>query len=335
MTFSKSRSRVLAAWMSASLGVVTARPALAQSSTDAASAQAMFDQARQLMAAGNYGAACPKLEESQRLDPGSGTLLNLGDCYEHDGKLATAWSKFLEAASAAHVSGNAEREATARSRAAALAPKLSKIVIEVPSANTVKGLEVKRDGIGVGAAQWGSAMPADDGPHTVTATAPGRKAWETTVTVARGQGLLNVPIPALEIDPDASKTAASGGSGSGSPARDSSSGLGTQKTVALVAGGIGVVGIGVGTVFGLQSKSKHDEAATHCSGSECADQTGVDLKNDARSAGDLATVGFVIGAAGLVGGAVLWFTAGSGSSEGAASTRVGLGPGRITVWQAW
>ncbi|MEO8874495.1 MAG: hypothetical protein ABI461_02820, partial [Polyangiaceae bacterium] len=49
---------------------------------DTAAAQALFSDARKLMNDGKYADACPKLEESENLDPGMGTMYNLGDCYE-------------------------------------------------------------------------------------------------------------------------------------------------------------------------------------------------------------------------------------------------------------
>src|SRR6266542_5267230 len=123
---------------------------------DSASAQGLFDQAKKLMTQGKYSEACPKLEESQRLDPGSGTLLNMGDCYEHEGKIATAWARFLEAAAAAKAAGNVERERVSRERAAALSSKVAHLLINVAAANGPAGVEVKRDGAAVGRAQWGT-----------------------------------------------------------------------------------------------------------------------------------------------------------------------------------
>src|SRR5688572_1853214 len=64
---------------------------------NSAAAQALYDEARRLVAQRNYDAACPKFKESYELEPGGGTLLNLADCYELQGKRALAWSTFKEA----------------------------------------------------------------------------------------------------------------------------------------------------------------------------------------------------------------------------------------------
>jgi hypothetical protein len=46
-----------------------------------ARAAALFtEEGRQLMAAGDYAAACPKLAESQSLEPAADTALDLGIC---------------------------------------------------------------------------------------------------------------------------------------------------------------------------------------------------------------------------------------------------------------
>jgi tetratricopeptide (TPR) repeat protein len=137
--------------------------AYAQSAADSATAQALFDHAKKLMSDGKYAEACPALEESERVQARSGTLLNLADCYEHAGRLASAWSSFLEAATLAKSTGQADREHAARERAAALAPKLSNLVVNAPSAASTPGIEITRDGERVGMAQLGFALPAASG----------------------------------------------------------------------------------------------------------------------------------------------------------------------------
>src|SRR5882724_6129625 len=64
---------------------------------NAVAAQALYDDARQLVATGNFEQACPKFKASYELDPGGGTLLNLADCYEHQGKTAQAYATYKDA----------------------------------------------------------------------------------------------------------------------------------------------------------------------------------------------------------------------------------------------
>lgn len=162
---------------------------------DAATAQALFDQGVKLMGEKKFSEACPKFAESQRLDPGLGTQMNLAYCYEMMGRTASAWSLYLEVAGQAKSSGQPEREKKARDAAKALEPKLSKLTIEVES--PPEGLEVKRDGQLVGQATWGTPIPVDPGEIKITAMAPNRKLWETAVTVEK-PGNTTVSVPELE-----------------------------------------------------------------------------------------------------------------------------------------
>jgi len=162
---------------------------------DTAAAQALFDQGKKLMKEKKYAEACPKFEESQRLDPGLGTQQNIAFCYESLGKTATAWSLYLDLASQAKAAGQAERETKARDAAKALESKLSKVTIQVPT--PAAGIEVKRNNDVVGQASWGTPIPVDPGEVKITAVAPSRKMWSKTITVDK-PGETTVTVPELE-----------------------------------------------------------------------------------------------------------------------------------------
>jgi hypothetical protein len=310
------------------------RSAYAQKANSAA-AQALFESARDLMKKGKYAEAVPKLEESQRLDPGSGTLLNLGICYEHQGLTASAWTTYLEAVASARADGKADRAKSAQQHADALSPRLARLTIR-PPADPVAGLEVRRDGTLVGAGQLGSPIPADPGNHVVAATAPGRKAWQTTVVLREGASeTLLIPVLAMAASSTAAKPAdvskhpetAAPVAATPENAVPDDPGR-SQRVVALVVGGVGVAGLAVGTVFGLRSKSLHDDAQATCTGAACTDDNGVNLMNEARAAGNVSTVAFLVGAAGVAVGATLWFTAPRG-------VQVGVGYGTMQIAGSW
>jgi len=159
--------------------------AAAGSDADRLLAQSLFDQAKQLMDAGRYGEACPKLAESQRLDPAGGTLLNLALCHEEEGRLATAWADFKEALGAARRAGRPDREQAARAHIAALEPRLARLTLEVRHPDP--GLVVKIDGALVGGAAWNTATPVDPGWHEVIAAAPEKKPCSQRVEIQARQ----------------------------------------------------------------------------------------------------------------------------------------------------
>lgn len=296
----------------------------AQSATDPAAAEALFKQARQLMAAGNYAEACPKLAESQRLDPGTGTLLNLATCYEKNGQIASAWATYKSAATAAQNANELDRARLARSRAAALEAKLPTLTIVVPAAADVPDLTVTRDGEAVGRPAWGAPIPVDPGTHAVQASAPGRKTWQGQAQVAGAGAKASIEVPPLE--PEAAAPAASGATpapagaatpaatetpASPPPASEAASAQSTgatQRTIGIVLGVAGIVGVGVGAAFGLIAKSDDNSAGGNCNQSVC-NQQGLSSLDSAHSAATVSTIAFAAGGAALVGGALLYFLA--------------------------
>ena len=279
---------------------------------DKAAASALFDEALHLMKGGEFSAACPKLEESQRLDPAVGTLLYLGECYEQQGLVASAWTTFTSAQELAHAQKQPSREQTARQRADALAAKVPKLTINVAPEARVAGLEVLRDGAPVGEAMYGLGMPVDPGEHTVTANARGKKTWSQTIRVEKlGTTVVNLPLlpddlsspgpgPVKPKAPTA-PTEAHAASGTGTP----------QLVAGSVVLGVGVVGIVIGAVFGAKAKGKESDSEAYCRPEDptrCAQQ-GLDLLDDGHSAATIANVAFVAGGLLAAGGVVLLLTA--------------------------
>src|SRR5258708_5695247 len=152
-----------AASAAAVIGFVAGAPARAhaQSSSGQAAAEALFKQGRDLMATGRYAEACPKLVESQRLDPAPGTLLNLASCYERGGQLASAWVTYKEAASLAQNADQQERAGLARRKAPELEPTLPTLTIAVPAAADRPDLHVKPDDEAIGRPACADAIPVD------------------------------------------------------------------------------------------------------------------------------------------------------------------------------
>jgi serine/threonine-protein kinase len=310
------------------------RAAQADDGANAAAAQALFDDAKAAMARSDWATACPKLEESQRLQPGGGTLLFLGLCREGEGRTATAWAVFNETLSAARRDGRADREKVAKEHIASLAQKLTRLTIKVAGA-ALEGLEVRRDGELVPKALFGTAMPVDPGIHSLRATAPGMKPWQGSVDASAPGATATIEVPPLEreaqavapaVTPAAPQSAGSQprATSAAAPAPRSPGSGGSQRTIALAIGGLGVVGLGVGTAFAVVAMNKKSASDKHCPGGSTGpcDPQGVSLSKDAVAAGNLATVGFGVGAAALVGAGVLWFTAPANSSGGGAALRV-------------
>jgi len=292
------------------------RSAFAQGASSEAAAQALFDQARGLMQAGNFAEACAKFAESDRLSPGAGTLLNLGSCYEKNGQTASAWATYADAASAADKANRKDWATRAKARMAALGPDLSKLSIVVPATSQIDGLEVKRDGVVVGASSYGVAIPVDPGPHVIDASAPGHKHWSNVVQIATKKDQIAVTLPPLEVSLDAAPTTTPPAAivapppTEQAPDKSESSRGNTQRVVGIAVAGVGIVGVAVGAVFGLIASGKKGDAGSNCNSDLSAcNQAGVDDMKSARSSATISTIGFIAGGALAAGGVVLYLTA--------------------------
>jgi hypothetical protein len=300
------------------LALVSRESAAAPTPAERAMAQALFEDGRRLMDAGDHVEACAKFEESNRLDPATGTQFHLADCFELTGKLASAWILFIDVAAASRTALDTEREAAARRRAAVLKPRLAQLVIRVP--RPTEGLVVKRDGVEVRAPLWGTQVPVDTGKHVIEASAPGYRTWRRVLRVAHDGDLARVKVPRLAAIPLEPPKPAPVVPDQGPPVR---------KVAGIVMGAFGLLALGIGTAAGIIAIDKTSDSEEFCNeDGDCHDQ-GLTLRDEARTAAAVSTVSLVIGGGATIGGLVLWLTA---PDDGPATPPpVGRAAG-VTVW---
>jgi hypothetical protein len=278
------------------------------SADDKALASMLFQEGRSLMAAGRIAEACQKLEESQRLAPGGGTLLNLALCHEQEGRLARSWSEFKEAAIVARRNGRQDRESEATSHVNALEPRLSRLTIVVPAGTQVEGLVIERDGHAVGPGAWSTAIPIDGGPHTVRATALGRDPFTTTIVIAKEGDNQTVEVPVLAtpvvVVTPPRVPPPSVGATSRSPTFTSA----RLRWMGIGTAGVGVVLLGTAGYALGSALSAKNASNSNCFVDGCND-TGIQKRSDAVSRGNLATLLGVSGAVLVGGGATLLYLA--------------------------
>ena len=114
-------------------------------------------------------------------------------------------------------------------------------------------------------------------------------------------------------------------------------------------GVVGIAGLGLSGAFALIAKNKYNDSLGNCPSSpNVCNQSGVDTRNDALGFGNAATVTFVVGAAALAGGAIVYLVAPrrrlaiwpTGSPSSAAATLgvsplVGAGTGGALLQGTW
>ena len=310
------------------LAVVLAAPALAntahaQGAAPSERAEQLYNEGKQLATAGKYADACPRFEESQKLDPAIGTQFNLADCYAHTGRPATALALFREVTMIAQMSGKAERQKAAEMRATALeaiVPRIRVVITERAAASAKRGdLVVRRNGAPLAPDDVGKPMPVDPGEHVLMASAPGHIPWETRVVVPAEGPALDVKIPVLAAVPPP-------------PQKPRTSPL---TYLGLGAAGLGIATVGVGAIFGLVAIGGKSDAK--CEGVDCrgaADGSGDKLR-DAQTSATLSTVFMITGAVLIAGGTTLWLLAPKTSTALTANASIAPGGASFTLGRSF
>ncbi len=319
---------ILGCW----LAVSTWSPTLVAQDS-AAAANALFNEAKQLGRDGQWAAACPKFKSSYELDKQLGTLLNLADCYDNIGKVATAWAHWSDALEWAKRDGAEKRIEFAEARLKQTEAQLPKLTVRV--SNPLPGLTIRQGQVVVDRAMWGSAIPVDPGPLEVSVSR-GERVLVTRKIEARATEVIVVEFDLADIDrefPAVADPWPTGVSPSPSPLPLPSTPAepydATHRNVGLVVGAIGLAGVlaAAGLEIGALVKQGQAEQPDACVNKFCS-QAGLD---DAETAATFAEVGQWVGIGGLVVlavGATIFFTAPSEAEPSLASGA------RVTPWFA-
>lgn len=283
-------------------------------SSDPAAAEALFREGRAAAQAGNYQLACQKFHESHRLDPAPGTVLNIADCEEKLGHIATAWTLYQEVTQ--KIPSRDERHAIASERVAALEPRVPKLAIRLAK-DAPANARVRRDGVELKSASLDTPLPVDPGKHEIVVEAEGHARSRIEITIAEGEvKRVSVGPGAVLAESDRGQKTSASASGS--------------RTTGYVLGGIGIIGLGIGSVTGMMVLSKKSTVDDNCDAQKRCNSTGADAAESGRTLGTVSGVSFILGAVALGAGAYLVL-----SSKEKQTTEVGFSPGQVFLRRAF
>jgi hypothetical protein len=303
----------LALWLAFAPTRATAQALPSQG--DAERAIQRFEEARALVEKNDCKDAIPKFLESLQLQFTVGALLNIANCYEKLGMVASAWIRFRQAENFARDKGD-NRVNEARTRAAALEPIVPKLLIKVEPGSDVPALEVRRDGDVLAREAWGQPLPIDPGRHDVDAALPGKKPWHQAVTLTATGETATVTVGPFEEESTTIVLAQQ----PGLPQVDADS-VAARSRVQIIGGtlfGVGVVGAGLGIVFGaivlgahgeLKNQDCLDGSYPNCVVSPNRLQQATNARNAEKNLAVAANISVGVGIVFLLTGAALYLSA--------------------------
>jgi hypothetical protein len=294
--------------------------------SDAALATELFNAGRDLMKDGNFAAACPKLAESARLDGKVGTFARLAECEEKLGHMVAARGHWQQATNLARAQNDA--------RLTHVEEEFARVDKVVPKVNVVldgrppSGLSLRLDGVEIGEASVGLALPVDAGSHAIVVGADGKKPFAAMVSTLADGAVVVVHVPPFEsgallpvsLSPPSAPSAVAAPVGYWTPLRK----------VGVTTLGVGAATLAVGAVFGVLAKVKLDDSNSDgCAGGVCRTTTGYDERNAAYSDGTISTALFIAGGVVAAAGVSVLFLAPSKREGAAPAAAVIVGPGSI------
>jgi hypothetical protein len=253
----------------------------------------LFEAGRAAMSEKNYEKACAKFEESQRLDPAPGTLLNLGNCEERIGRVASAWERYRGAITELAAGDN--RHDFAQYKITELKDKVPHLTVTLRE-GAPKNTQVWRNDTPI-SGSLNVELPLNPGKYSIVVEAPGFKTQLVAVELALGERKTIQVGPGEKLPPGSNQTSGAAGRGRGADG----DGL-SQTTWGYVVGGVGVAGLGTALAMGTVAWVKKGEAADNCD-PNATDSTKNKACSEANTAGKTAATAADI--ASILGGVAL------------------------------
>lgn len=269
---------------------------------------------REAFQAGDHETALALFRRAYGLFPAPTLLLYEARSLEKLGEYLEATRVYAKAASEKVGAGSPPQFALAveraRQRGHDLERRIPTLTVQLAGVSrNDPNLEVSINGRAIGAAQLGAAQRLNPGRYRVRAVLRGEVTKESETTLEEGRNvILTFSLGTRSLAPPMPQTELARPQQVSSPL--------PSKTLAYVAGGIGVAGIGSGVVTGLLSAARHAEARRLCPQGQCTpDGNGAEAADTFRSLRTLSTVSYAVGAAGIAGGVLLLLSGSSGPGE--------------------
>ena len=193
------------------------------------------------------------------------------------------------------------------SRLVAVDKAVPSIVFEAKdgAGNDLTAVRVTADGRAIAERLNGSAIDLDPGEHKFTFEVAGHPPVEKSLLLHEGEKACRVgvvfvvapPPPPAMASPLAAPTA---------PPEDGGHG---RRVLGLVSGGVGLVGLAVGGIFGGLTFSSWGNVNSECPSHAGCSAQATNNHSNAVTFGTVSTAGFVAGGLLLAGGFTLYFTA--------------------------
>lgn len=277
--------------MGCGLCLAVATPARAERTADAAAADVLFERGRSAALRGDPVAACSAFAESQRLDPGAGTLMNWAMCEAQQNKLASAWQHLNEAA--ALLKPGDDRTGFVRAQIRKLSPRLSRLTVRL-APDAPKNARVLRSGTQVDAASLGIPVLVDAGDIELRVTCPGRRERRTQVSVHDAEQV-ELTLDAGEELPKVATL---------QRYEDAAPSPSLQRNLGLSFIALGTLSVGFGVASGVVVAGRERTAHEHCPAYQC-DDAGLRAAESGQRWLVANTLSWGVGAVALIGGTVL------------------------------